>query len=56
MIIPQIAFALPITIVILVPFLRAIPVELEDAAAIDGTQPARLLLAHPAAAVAARPR
>ena len=36
-IIPQIAFALPMTILILVPFLRAIPVELEDAAAIDGT-------------------
>ena len=36
-IIPQIAFALPVTIVILVPFLRAIPGELEDAAAIDGT-------------------
>ena len=36
-IIPQIAFALPMTIIILVPFLRAIPVELEDAASIDGT-------------------
>jgi len=36
-IIPQVAFALPMTILILVPFLRAIPVELEDAAAIDGT-------------------
>lgn len=36
-IIPQVAFALPVTIIILVPFLRAIPVELEDAAAIDGT-------------------
>ena len=35
-IIPQVAFALPVTIIILVPFLRAIPVELEDAAAIDG--------------------
>jgi raffinose/stachyose/melibiose transport system permease protein len=35
-IIPQIAFALPTTIIILVPFLRAIPVELEDAAMIDG--------------------
>ena len=33
---PQIAFALPTTIIILVPFLRAIPVELEDAARIDG--------------------
>jgi raffinose/stachyose/melibiose transport system permease protein len=34
--IPQIAFALPTTIIILVPFLRAIPGELEDAAMIDG--------------------
>lgn len=37
LIIPQVAFALPVTIVILVPFLRAIPAELEEAAAIDGT-------------------
>lgn len=36
-VIPQVAFALPVTIVILVPFLRAIPGELEDAAVIDGT-------------------
>jgi len=36
-IIPQIAFQLPVTIIILVPFLRAIPIELEDAASIDGT-------------------
>ncbi len=35
-IIPQVAFALPTTIIILVPFLRAIPHELEEAAAIDG--------------------
>ncbi|REJ07035.1 carbohydrate ABC transporter permease [Microbacterium bovistercoris] len=35
-ILPQIAFALPVTIIILVPFLRAIPDELEEAAAIDG--------------------
>jgi raffinose/stachyose/melibiose transport system permease protein len=35
-IIPQIAFALPTTIIILVPFLRGIPAELEDAAQIDG--------------------
>ncbi|CAN5465855.1 carbohydrate ABC transporter permease [soil metagenome] len=35
--IPQVAFALPVTIIILVPFLRAIPGELEDAAVIDGT-------------------
>lgn len=36
LIIPQVAFALPITVIILVPFLRAVPGELEDAAAIDG--------------------
>lgn len=36
LIIPQVAFALPTTIIILVPFLRAIPNELEEAAAIDG--------------------
>ena len=36
LIIPQIAFSLPITIVILRPFLRAIPAELEDASALDG--------------------
>lgn len=35
-ILPQIAFALPTTIIILVPFLQAIPKELEEAAAIDG--------------------
>jgi len=34
--IPQIAFALPVTIIILRPFLQAIPQELEDAASIDG--------------------
>jgi len=33
---PQAAFALPLTIIILRPFFRSIPVELEDAAAIDG--------------------
>lgn len=33
---PQAAFALPITIVILRPFFRSIPTELEDAARIDG--------------------
>lgn len=36
LILPQVAFALPTTIIILVPFLRAIPAELEDAATIDG--------------------
>jgi raffinose/stachyose/melibiose transport system permease protein len=35
-IIPQIAFALPTTIIILVPFLRAIPREIEEAAIVDG--------------------
>jgi raffinose/stachyose/melibiose transport system permease protein len=33
---PEAAFALPITIVILRPFMRSVPGELEDAAAIDG--------------------
>ncbi|GGM39397.1 sugar ABC transporter permease [Micromonospora sonchi] len=36
-ILPQVAFQLPLTVVILRPFLSAIPRELEDAAAIDGT-------------------
>jgi raffinose/stachyose/melibiose transport system permease protein len=36
LIVPQVAFALPLTIIILTPFLRAIPVELEDAALVDG--------------------
>jgi len=35
-IVPQIAFALPVTIIILVPFLAAIPNELQEAAFIDG--------------------
>ncbi|MFC4066676.1 carbohydrate ABC transporter permease [Actinoplanes subglobosus] len=34
-ILPQIAFSLPTTVIILVPFLQAIPRELEEAAAID---------------------
>lgn len=34
---PQAAFALPTTVVILRPFLRALPKELEEAAQIDGT-------------------
>jgi raffinose/stachyose/melibiose transport system permease protein len=34
--IPEAAFSLPITIVILRPFMRAIPSELEDAAVVDG--------------------
>lgn len=36
LVIPQIAFQLPVTIVILRPFVKAIPKELEEAAAIDG--------------------
>jgi raffinose/stachyose/melibiose transport system permease protein len=35
--VPQIAYGLPLTIVILRPFLLAVPRELEDAALIDGT-------------------
>jgi raffinose/stachyose/melibiose transport system permease protein len=35
-IIPQIAYQLPITIVVLRPFFAAVPVEMEDAASIDG--------------------
>ena len=35
-ILPQIAFALPVTIIILMPFLRAIPREIQEAAEIDG--------------------
>ncbi|HEY9458453.1 MAG TPA: carbohydrate ABC transporter permease [Gaiella sp.] len=33
---PEAAFAIPITIIILRPFMRAVPAELEDAAAMDG--------------------
>ena len=36
---PQAAFALPLTIIILRPFFRSIPAELEDAARIDGCGP-----------------
>jgi raffinose/stachyose/melibiose transport system permease protein len=36
---PQAAFQLPLTIIILRPFFRAIPTELEDAALIDGCGP-----------------
>lgn len=36
LVLPQVAFQLPVTIVILRPFVRAIPRELEEAAAIDG--------------------
>jgi raffinose/stachyose/melibiose transport system permease protein len=36
LILPQIAFALPTTIIIMVPFLKAIPDEIQEAAFIDG--------------------
>ncbi len=36
LVLPEIAFALPQTIIILVPFLQAIPKELEEAALLDG--------------------
>ena len=36
-IIPQIAFGLPTTVIILTPFLRAIPKDIEEAASIDGS-------------------
>jgi raffinose/stachyose/melibiose transport system permease protein len=38
---PQAAFALPISVVIMRPFFRAVPKELQDAAAIDGCGPFR---------------
>jgi len=38
-VLPQAAFALPMTVVILRPFLMALPKELEEAAAIDGCGP-----------------
>jgi len=38
---PQAAFGLPMTIIILRPFFRSIPDDLEDAAAIDGAGPLR---------------
>jgi raffinose/stachyose/melibiose transport system permease protein len=38
---PQAAFGLPIAIVIMRPFFRAIPQEIQDAAAIDGCKPLR---------------
>jgi raffinose/stachyose/melibiose transport system permease protein len=39
LILPEAAFGLPITIIILRPFFRSIPAELEDAASIDGCGP-----------------
>ena len=50
-IIPQVAFALPTTIIILVPFLRAIPRGARGCREDRRREPPRLLLAHPAAAV-----
>ena len=41
---PEAAFSLPITIVILRPFMRAIPAELEDAAIVDGATRIRFFL------------
>jgi raffinose/stachyose/melibiose transport system permease protein len=38
---PQAAFALPLSIVIMRPFFRSIPADLEEAAAIDGCSPFR---------------
>jgi raffinose/stachyose/melibiose transport system permease protein len=38
---PQAAFAMPATIIVLRPFFRSIPAELEEAAAIDGCGPFR---------------
>ena len=49
---PQAAFGLPITIIILRPFFHSIPSDLQDAAAIDGCGPFALLRADPAAALA----
>lgn len=42
--IPEAAFQLPITIFILRPFMRAIPVELEDAAYVDGSSRLRFFV------------
>jgi raffinose/stachyose/melibiose transport system permease protein len=41
---PEAAFSLPVTIVILRPFMRAIPGELEDAATVDGATRIRFLV------------
>ena len=39
---PQAAFGLPLAIVIMRPFFRAIPQEIQDAAALDGCRPLRI--------------
>ena len=41
---PEAAFSLPVTIVILRPFMRAVPGELEDAATVDGATRIRFFL------------
>jgi raffinose/stachyose/melibiose transport system permease protein len=41
---PEAAFSLPFTIIIMRPFMRAIPGELEDAAVVDGATKARFFL------------
>lgn len=41
---PQAAFALPVTIVVLRPFFQSIPKELEEAASMDGAGPMRFFL------------
>jgi raffinose/stachyose/melibiose transport system permease protein len=41
---PEAAFALPVTIVILRPFMRAVPGELEDAATVDGSTKIRFFV------------
>ena len=41
---PEAAFSLPVTIVIMRPFMRAIPGELEDAATVDGASRIRFFL------------
>jgi len=41
---PQAAFALPVTVVVLRPFFAAIPVEMEEAATMDGAGPMRFFL------------
>ena len=51
---PQAAFALPLSIVILRPFFASIPRELEEAAILDGARPAPRLLVGVPAAVAPR--
>ena len=51
---PEAAFAIPLTIIILRPFMRAVPGELEDAAAMDGCSRFGFFLARPGPALAAR--